>query len=141
MYKYRIYAVLNDVVEERDFEDCDNAQPFYDDYSEHEIPDALMDHIEHALNRSDEIALLKRELSEAKSLQSKLAEAAEALIEALPESCPWCGVNYLHAETDFWHTDVCLFGKLELAMSKFHRSQSKEQSELAWYATQKRRMK
>lgn len=70
-----------------------------------------------------------------------LAEAAETLIDELPQSCPFCGVNYLHTKSNFWHEDYCKFGKLELEVDKFRRSQTKEQSELAWHALQQKRMK
>jgi hypothetical protein len=38
MPKYRVYAD-GDVVHEDEFEERDNSQPYYDDYSEHTVPE------------------------------------------------------------------------------------------------------
>ena len=36
----------------------------------------------------------------------------------LPQDCPFCGVDYLEIKGDFWHTDDCVFGKMELLFKK-----------------------
>ena len=43
--KFRIYA-SGEVVQEDDFAEHDNSLPYYDDYSEHDIPQALLEHLE-----------------------------------------------------------------------------------------------
>lgn len=42
--KYRIYA-SGTIITEDEFEEYDNSLPYYDDYSEHEIPEELVDFI------------------------------------------------------------------------------------------------
>ena len=40
MSKYRLYAsAVRGVVHEDEFEECDNSQPYYDDYYEFELSD------------------------------------------------------------------------------------------------------
>lgn len=41
---YRIYAD-DTIVHEDDWDEWDNAQPYYDDYAQYDIPDVLIDHI------------------------------------------------------------------------------------------------
>ncbi|RKZ78819.1 MAG: hypothetical protein DRQ35_05335 [Gammaproteobacteria bacterium] len=41
---FRLYADGN-VVHEDDFEECDNSQPYYDDYGTYDVPNAIIDHI------------------------------------------------------------------------------------------------
>ena len=42
---YRIYAD-GDIVNEDDFNERDNAQPFHDDYAVVSVPEILIEHIE-----------------------------------------------------------------------------------------------
>jgi len=40
MSKYRLYALdVRGVVHQDEFEECDNSQPYYDDYYEFSLPD------------------------------------------------------------------------------------------------------
>lgn len=42
--KYRIFPD-GTIVHQDDFEEIDNSTPVYDDYSEHSIPEILVEHI------------------------------------------------------------------------------------------------
>ena len=44
MIKYRLYAD-GTVIHEDDFEEKDNSLPYYDDYQEISIPEAIVNHI------------------------------------------------------------------------------------------------
>lgn len=43
--KFRIYTDGN-VINEDQFSEIDNAQPYYDDYTEISVPDLVVEHIE-----------------------------------------------------------------------------------------------
>ena len=63
---YRVYAGADSVVHEDDFDEYDNALPYYDDYSTHELPDALVDHLaDHNADlqkRNDELELALKDI-------------------------------------------------------------------------------
>lgn len=42
--KYRVYA-NGEVLTEDEFEEADNANPYYDDYAEFDLPVELIDHL------------------------------------------------------------------------------------------------
>lgn len=43
--RFRIYAD-GTVVHQDDFAERDNSQPYYDDYAEYEVPEAIIDYLQ-----------------------------------------------------------------------------------------------
>lgn len=48
--RFRIYAD-GTVVHEDDFDEVDNSQPYYDDYSEHVVPDEIIERIQEEVEK------------------------------------------------------------------------------------------
>jgi hypothetical protein len=92
---YRVYAGTESVVHEDDFECYDIALPYHDDYSTHELPDALVDHLADRCvglqKRNDELELALKDIRLAAIADpsrpvthfSQLARVQKISIEAL----------------------------------------------------------
>ena len=63
---YRVYAGHDNVVHEDDFDEYDNARPYHDDYSTHELPDALVEYLQ------DDIGTLQRQVDDLQKRNDEL---------------------------------------------------------------------